>query len=198
MIDYLESRRLRGIRQASGEDFGTPAEDCGVLIRRRANNRSNEPLRVHIWPMTERVCADPLWPIHDHVWDMKSFIACGELKNHVYETIPVPNGDHQFYRAHYYDGGRSSLVAEGNCVKMRRVSEQRYVAGNTYRVRRGTLHSTAVSPRQLTATVVLATQPEGLPRVVGDASFPRRVDFSRSACTDSEVRRLLGAVIDRM
>lgn len=165
----------------------------GFIVLKPHGN--HEQLRLHIWPSGERHHANPCWPIHDHVWDMQSFVLCGSLTNHVVAPIFDLEGSHQIYRVRYFDACTSALEAEGAAVSLRELDEKVIHASEFYSVPRDVFHRTTVDAQTLTATLVTTSNSRGQPRVVGSASAPDRVEFERELCDDQYVRERLDQVL---
>lgn len=152
-------------------------------------------LRLHLWPERAREHGTPCWPVHDHVWDLRSHVLCGEVASHRYEVLDDPRGDAVLYAVRYGEG-RSSLMHRSE----RRVSvtpdvPRRVAAGERYEVPAGEFHASTVSSGELAATlVIMRSTTRAWPWVVGTMNAPVVVPVERAVADATWVRELIERV----
>lgn len=153
-------------------------------------------LRVHLWPVGVREHGRPCWPVHDHVWHLRSQVLCGRVRSHGYAVRDDAEGDAVLYAVEYGAGRRSRMRRSERRVSVRSLDPERVEAGEGYRVEAGAFHASAVDEDQLAATLVL-TQATGRahPWVVGPVDGPAVVPVLRPRVTEDGVRAMLGRVM---
>jgi len=147
-------------------------------------------LRVHIWPKYGGREQDPAWPIHDHIFDMKSWIIKGRLKNVLYrESENLPN--FQMYLASY-EGNESVLNRTGLSLALQKEGETAYEAGQFYTVDAGVFHSSLHEQGSVAVTAVLTksvlTAP---PRIAGARDGLGQYRYRRSIASKEEVSTVI-------
>jgi len=147
-------------------------------------------LRIHIWPKGGGREQDPAWPIHDHIFNMRSWILKGKLHNTVYcESEHPPN--FQLYLASYR-GNESILSRTNNKISLMTEYEEKYEAGEGYTVEAGVFHSSSHEKDMTTITAVL-TNSVSLepPRIAGAIDGLNEYRYLRSIAPKEEVLRLI-------
>ncbi|HEL4244407.1 hypothetical protein I5U23_09855 [Stenotrophomonas maltophilia] len=113
-------------------------------------------LRLHIWPPNERSPLEQKSKIHDHIFDLKSLVLCGQITNVLHtesDRIETPS---KAFELHYVEYNRqgSRLIASGKEVFAAEKIRSEIKKGNTYQIQKGMLHDSQVSIDELTATIV--------------------------------------------
>src|SRR5690606_29307754 len=61
-----------------------------------------ESLRLHLWRGAE--ISQPGFEIHDHTFELESYVIDGRLRHRTYEAVPDPAGDFAVYDIRYEPG----------------------------------------------------------------------------------------------
>jgi hypothetical protein len=157
--------------------------------------RDEGALRLHLWPPGERELGTPCWPVHDHVWDLRSHVLCGEVESRGYAVVDDPEGPAVLYAVGYGEGQRSCMRRSERRVSVQGLAARRVACGERYEVAAGELHASSVALRAFAATLV-ATRPSGRPWpwVVGDVNAPAMVEVERTVADPTWVRTLVSRV----
>lgn len=123
-------------------------------------------IRLHIWPPTWTIPMDQrTGEIHDHIFELNSFVLTGEVQNEIFQEDVDASSTHNLMDVSYADH-KSLLVDKREQVALSTESKRTYVSGQIYRMPSGKLHRTSAlgSP---TVTLVLADS--------SSSSLPARV-----------------------
>src|SRR5690606_15780169 len=155
-------------------------------------------LRLHLWPEGPRERGTPCWPVHDHVWDLRSQVLCGEVESRAYEVVDDPRGEAVLYAVGYGDGRRSCMRRSARRVRVRAQAPQRVGAGERYAVAAGECHASTVAVGDLAATLAATVDtPRPWPWVVGDGDGPAEVPVERPLAEPSRVVPILRRLTER-
>lgn len=157
------------------------------FIHLKAGGVGNRDLRIHIWPPHDRRPQEPLWPIHDHIWDLNSYVVLGEITDLTFEAGPSSSSaTHRVYHVEYSES--FSILQPTEEVVAARLVKRREISANAgYSIPIGTFHSSDVPTDQLTVTAVVATKSTNhAPRVLGEVCNAASHQYERSKC-DSRI-----------
>src|SRR6266536_227127 len=133
-------------------------------------------------------------PIHDHTWQLTSFVVCGELENRVIQVDDVDDPTHRVFEIRG-TGSDDFLRPTERLVRFRCSGIERVKQGGRYVMAAGQFHYTQVAEGITTATVVLAerktTSPE---RSLGPFDMPRH-RMTRADCSPTELAEAAHAVL---
>lgn len=153
-------------------------------------------LRLHLWPERAREHGTPCWPVHDHVWDLRSHVLCGAVESHRYEVVDDPRGDSVLYAVRYGEGRSSHMHRSDRRVSVWPEVPRRIEAGERYEVPAGQFHASMVSAGELAATLAITrTTARAWPWVVGTVDAPAVVPVERGVADATWVRELLQHVL---
>lgn len=149
-------------------------------------------LRLHLWPERAREHGTPCWPVHDHVWDLRSHVLCGAVESHRYAVVDDPHGDAVLYAVRYGAGRSSHMHRSERRVSVWPDVPRRIAAGERYEVPAGEFHASRVSAGELAATLAITrTTARAWPWVVGTVDAPAVVPVERAVASTTWVRELL-------
>lgn len=152
-------------------------------------------LRVHLWPTGARQQGRPCWPVHDHVWHLRSTVLCGTVCSHEFGVVDDPGGDSVLYAVDYADGRSSLMRRSPRRVSVRPRPPRRVEAGARYEVEAGAFHASRVEAGTFAATLVVTRSTDRpWPWVVGPGDGPVQVPVERPVADASLVRGMLGRV----
>ncbi len=148
-------------------------------------------LRLHIWPKSARP-AQPGFEIHDHTFDLTSFILFGELRQTIYEISTSAPTTHAMYQVDYDETG--SVLRKSEAAVSARARESHMLhAGETYSLSAAEFHVLENGSTQSAATLVLTTQGGGAPRSLGPLDGAAIMRFERSSYCRSAIDELRAA-----
>lgn len=153
-------------------------------------------LRLHLWPAGPRESGRPCWPVHDHVWRLRSQVLGGAVQSHDYEVRDDPQGEAMLYAVQYGVQHRSCMRRSGRRVRVTAAKPRRIEAGHRYTVAAGAFHASRVAVGDFAATLVATQRTDRAhPWVVGPRDGPERVEVVRPAVDEDAVRAMLDAVL---
>lgn len=124
-------------------------------------------IRLHIWPSNNDRMQNPAWLIHDHLFELKSWVIAGEIENTEYSvTDGEPN--YTIYNAKY-ENNKSVLYKTDKNLCLNISHKAAVIFGDTYRVPFGVFHQ-SISISKTTSLTVCETidQLNRSPMVAGD------------------------------
>jgi len=147
-------------------------------------------LRIHIWPKGGGREQNPSWPIHDHIFNMRSWILQGAIRNTVYcESECSPN--FHLYLASYKDG-ESVLSRAKNGICLKKKYEEKYEAGQSYAVEAKVFHSSSHEKDTTTITAVLTNSISlDPPRIAGAIDGLEEYRYLRGIASKEEVLKII-------
>lgn len=167
----------------------------GFLVLTLVRRPQAGVLRLHLWPERARQHGTPCWPVHDHVWDLRSHVLCGEVESHRYAVVDDPCGDAVLYAVRYGEGRSSHMSRSERRVSVRPDVPRRIAAGERYSVPAGEFHASSVAAGQLAATLAATrSTTRAWPWVVGALDAPAVVPVERAVADAAWVRELLYSV----
>ena len=139
------------------------------FIHLKLFKKSNVSLRLHLWQRQARKTQIPAWLIHNHIFDLESYVLCGSINNLNYKIVEAENNpSHRIYEV-IYDECESQLHVTDKFVNYKLVESQIFEAGDTYKVNRGTFHTSIVEPGKFTCTLVITSNEIAIkPQVLGE------------------------------
>ncbi len=225
-VFHCEQALIKAVRNFSSKNLEHHEVTTGVALRFlvSAQVRSNpmevhqnghfrinvellgEKFDLHIHPRVPHVEVQEDFRVHDHVFDLYSYVLWGELRDTDYAMIPDESGPLSIVNTE----SRNGIVDPQNNLSVYSKSEQRFRAevlnrdimraGEGYWLRRGIFHeSGAVSP--YVVTVTKREFPEKRPGPF--VAFPshkqreleKRMGFDRQAFNHQEARALAEKLI---
>jgi hypothetical protein len=153
-------------------------------------------LRLHIWPSSERRYQEPQFTIHDHIFDMTSYVVTGVQTNVLYkvhEDSGAPTG--KLYSVGYVEG-ESWVTDIGRLVSCSELSRTKYKTNETYSMTDAVFHESDIPDDMLTCTLV--TTKNKLPRtpvVIGPVDGEKEYRYVRENCSLDLVAQLLQKVL---
>jgi hypothetical protein len=157
----------------------------------RISESSQFSLRMHVWPADGLRPAEPFWPIHNHVFTVKSYLIAGQLRNTTYKIKPARDGTHRLYEVSYSSQG-TLIQPTTHLINISSHRDETQLAGKFYTVPEGAFHSTTSGTGILTATFVITEKSGKLTRpiVVGDTE-PRTWSCPSRPLDEEEISRCL-------
>ena len=164
------------------------------FVHIRLHAHDTKSLRLHFWPERQRQPQGPFWPIHDHIFDIRSVVLLGSVENALYEVTSAEQSPHRIYDVKY--GGRDStlnqLIATSEFVVSRETLIERHATGTSYSIARTVFHKSVVPPDQRAATLVVTSNPLPVtPRVIGETAAAPAIDVTRRPCSPEALRSIL-------
>jgi hypothetical protein len=150
-------------------------------------------IRLHIWPNNNDRMQKPAWLIHDHLFNLKSWVVAGRIENIEYSVEEgTPN-----YRVYYarYEGDSSVLYRTDKEIFITENIRYLVSAGEGYSVLSGVLHQ-SVSVSETTSVTVCETidQPNIIPSIAGDISGVDKYSYIRVKVDESDLQSIIAKI----
>lgn len=129
----------------------------------KLNKHQRKTLRLHIWLKDSPKINLATSIIHNHIWNLISYVLCGKIINHNleldYETS-IPN--YRIYEISYIDQV-NMLYPTDSLVGYKIVNTSYHQVGNKYVIKAGDFHYTEPGGSDVTATIVVADTVTNVP-----------------------------------
>ncbi len=158
-IDFLNEIRILEL-----EFFWHP---LGFILGTYLSN-DNEKIRVHIWPNKDSKPQIPYWNIHNHIFDLTSWVLEGEITNKEYSISNEKDSDQCVYKVNY-NGIESSLNKTEQNIVLKEVKCTVNPKGSVYSIDAAIFHQSIRTSQESAITIVLSIDKECTnPLVIGD------------------------------
>lgn len=142
-------------------------------------SEGKEKIRLHLWPTQFQKVQKPTWLIHDHFFDLVSWVLCGEIKNIEYKKSNL-EATHELYSV-TYDSNGSILTKLDLGISLNIQSEEIIQESGSYAIKSGILHQSISNSENTTVTVCHTIDVRGeSPLVVGKLNGGFRYHYKRS------------------
>ena len=147
-------------------------------------------LRVHVWPNHVQFQQTPAWLVHNHLFHLKSWVLAGEIENHEY-LVDGSKEEHAVYETRYKQG-KSILHKSQNTCSKKIISNESFLAGQTYEVATGVFHKSEIKSAGVAVTVCETTEMVNTtPLVLGDLNGSPIYSFTRKVCSSPDLIKLI-------
>ena len=142
--------------------------------------------RIHYWPKLERRTKNPNWPIHNHTYDLSSYILDGQVRDTQYRL--TVGDDYVVYLVSYFEQNSTITRTEKQTSVETTINTLR-TSGEEYSVPLGVFHQTNVLINESAMSlVVLSNFADDKPHVLGSPGkdcYPYdRMEFDKSQFWD--------------
>lgn len=155
----------------------------------KLNENQRKALRLHIWLKDSPKIDLPTSLMHNHNWNLMSYVLCGSIINHTLEVdYETSTPTHKIYEVFYIDQV-NMLYPTNSIVTYKTVNSSYYESGNKYTIGAGDFHYTELgNSDDLTSTIVVAdTVTTGPPKSLGPiASVSHRMERFRASAYEIE------------
>jgi hypothetical protein len=170
----------------------------GFYYSRLYYNDSNQ-IRLHIWEPGYPVKEDLF--IHDHFYDLCSWVLCGEIVDYIYSVEPSeePTAHTLFTSSYLANKNVRTLTRTNNYQKVKLIRERRINKNEKYYIPKGTFHSNKILFREsnITATIVftLNHNKDNSPNVIGLSSNQFYSENDPIKIEPNKVKNIINAAI---
>ena len=126
-------------------------------------------------------------PLHDHIFDMSSFVYQGMILNDTYIALPAFEGPFEIYQARDLTGAETKLEPTGKLVTAVLKRTEYVYRGESYNFPALTFHESRYQGRTVTIMSKRATAHTAQPRVLVPRDREPDNDFSRE---DQDIENL--------
>lgn len=158
-------------------------------------------LRLHLWPENYYLRKSKLF-IHNHYYDIISFILSGDLTNLNYElSEKLPHTHSVFEGGYNHDKSNRFLKKTEKSVRATLLSKHHYSTGNFYEIKKSDFHDTKILDESFAATIVLTFNKEQevqSPIVLGNFEEAETLFFRKKPTDRKEVLEILATLMSRI
>lgn len=158
---------------------------------------SDGPLkaRLHVWPVDAVRSQGSSCQIHDHVFDLTSWVLLGCIENTEYVHDPIGE-THARYAVEYRDDV-SILEKTRDTISLSVSRETLHEPRSLYRVAAGQLHQSRRAGLTPAVTALVTRDvSQNAPSVIGPLDGPVRREYHRSVLSNSELEAALKGVFE--
>jgi hypothetical protein len=157
-------------------------------------------LRLHIWHDdgdARRLGDDEISAMHDHTWDMTSYVICGELRNVLVDVVPEAAAPtHRVFEIHGR-GDVDEIRPTETVVRIADTREDKVSAGQTYQMGSDLIHCTRPGPGVVATLVAARRTSKRIERALGPVGLPG-YRSTRQACPPRRVAAAASAVLEAL
>ena len=159
----------------------------------KLSDEGDRKIRLHIWPNDRSREQKPTWLIHDHLFDLKSWVLAGKIENTVYGADSSPP-NFRIYQASYVND-KSILNRTKRTLSIKEESKSVIASGGVYEVQSGILHR-SISLSNKTSVTVCETinKLDKNPVIAGSLSGEKTYSYTRSAVSKTSIQDLLNNI----
>ncbi|UFH60467.1 hypothetical protein [Sulfurovum mangrovi] len=162
----------------------------GFIIGTYLNN-GREKIRIHIWPKDGGKKQLPYWNIHDHIFDLKSWVLKGEITNIEYDVINDNSSTKCFYDVKYIEN-QSLMTKSEQHISYKISKKETYAEGEIYTIDAGIFHTSEKTNIGNALTVVLSINTDiKTPKVIGEEEGENSYQYNRNKVDSSYIKELI-------
>jgi len=159
----------------------------------KLSEEGERKIRLHIWPNHHDRMQKPTWLIHDHLFDLKSWVIAGKIENTEYSvTEGTPN--YRVYNA-IYEKDSSVLCRTDKQIFITEHIKYQVSADEKYRVPSGVLHQSVSVSETISVTVCeTIDQPNISPRIAGDICGADKYSYIRAKVDEADLQSITAKI----
>ncbi len=162
------------------------------FIMSKLSDEEKKIIRLHIWSEGNCRIQKPTWLIHDHVFDLKSWVLKGAIINIEYNVGEFDN-NYQVYNS-IYEKEKSILIKSNQRLSISESKRCLIEEGESYNVYAGQLHK-SIPTSNITVTVCETVNHFNMkPRVLGSCSGCVKYSYTRSVVSKAELEAIANKI----
>lgn len=169
----------------------------GFLFCRLHHFDNDETIRVHIWSDKENI-QKPLMDIHNHFYNIISYIVTGSVSNTLYKVSKEEPLTHATYVGSYQSNERRILSKKNMCYKLEEIETHIINEGELYTIGKSDVHKGDSIDDSISISIVYTEDPGNpSPLVFGPIDgmdeytyFSRLVDKQKVIELENEIKCL--------
>lgn len=156
-------------------------------------NEGNEKIRLHLWSNSFQNAQKPTWLIHDHLFDLTSWVLSGEIENTEFKQ-----GNNSLTHRHYsvsYDKDGSILTKLDSGLSLSVERKDIMKKNESYAIKSGILHQSISTSKNTTVTVCHTVDVrDESPLVAGDLYGDFKYQYKRKTVTPSDLSKIVAEI----
>ncbi|EOI6441933.1 hypothetical protein ACMU9X_001348 [Yersinia enterocolitica] len=151
-------------------------------------------MRLHIWPTDGGRPQNPNWKIHNHLFDLNSWVLQGRIYDTEY-TLIDSGVKYRLYNVAYTTNG-SIMSRTNSTIDINIFAKKTIAEGDSYQIKSGFFHKSEACPNNIAVTVVEANKTNmTTPQVVGDLEGCNAYQYERMVLSTDEVMFLRASIL---
>ena len=169
------------------------------FIYSRLYSSENEQLRIHIWLKNYKRKED--FYIHDHYYDLSSWILLGDIKDLLYDiTVKNSNGEFIIYEGSYNENENYRYLKPSNSFcNILKIEERYFTKGDKYFIEKSKYHSNEIifKNSDYACTLVLTQNPNKIhsPKVLSKIKQGEIIEESPTLMSYNEMKLIIESII---
>lgn len=156
---------------------------------------NNKKIRIHIWPKNYSKVQFPNWNIHNHIFDLTSWVLEGKILNTEYNSKYVEDSSSCVYEV-TYDFKHSILKKTINKIKLIEKAKTINIKGNKYSLKSDIFHSSILIGNKSALTLVLSVETDNkYPLVIGKCDSEEEYIYCREEVSDDLLKEIIKTII---
>lgn len=176
-------------------NLNSKAHPLGFYSISLGNINDTCAVRLHLWTKDAKIQNEHLL-IHNHIFNLKSFVICGSLTNKTYNISKAnDNSEGTLYSVKYTENG-SSLTRVDSGYIIEQSSKTKITAGEYYCVDSSEFHETINSENSFAATILITERVKEIaPIVYGKYNMGEFLEFDRVFISELEINHALDQLL---
>lgn len=133
---------IKFIRNEKSEKIQFRYHPLGFIYARLHEYSNRDILRIHIWS-EHSMSQKPLMDIHNHYYNVNSFVLSGSISNTRYRLIESDEYTHSIFKGTYKENDRRVLTRTDKRKTLQLVDTEIIDEGTFYRISKDEIHSGA-------------------------------------------------------
>ena len=130
----------------------------GFIYSKLHEFENSEVIRIHVWNSISKI-QEPLMNIHNHFYDVNSFVYCGTISNELYELSIASEPTHAIYSGSYINEN-TRILTKTELYKHLILRQRNLISkGNLYSIEKSEIHSGDNVNNETTITIVFSANP---------------------------------------
>lgn len=130
----------------------------GFIYYKMYEFSNNETFRIHIWNGQSKI-QEPIMDIHNHFYDVNSYVLSGLLFNDLYEITKEKEPTHCVYSGSYVNESTRILTKTELEKNLSPLGRQIINKDNLYSIKKSEIHSGGNLNDEITITIVFSENP---------------------------------------
>ncbi|WED78000.1 hypothetical protein [Aeromonas allosaccharophila] len=156
-------------------------------------DEGSEKVRIHLWSKSFDKAQKPTWLVHDHKFDLTSWVLSGTIKNIEYKNS-ASSKTHQLYSVTYNSTG-SILTKLDEVHDLKIEKTQEISSGEKYKIEAGIFHQSISMSKNTTVTICHTVDKNShTPLVIGELDGKRSYYYQRSLVHIDDLQKIISEI----
>jgi hypothetical protein len=159
----------------------------GFFFTRLHQFSNNETIRIHIW-FDKKNIKKPFMDIHNHFYNISSFIVTGAVSNTLYKVLTTKPFTHSSFAGSYRANEIRILKSQKEYYNLEEIETKIINEGELYEIKKSEVHKGESVNENLTISLVYTEEPDNpIPLVFGPINTSDEYEYSSNIVDLSKV-----------